>query len=173
MMDGELLSSNCDKPGYNRPALLVLDEGNVHIELMSRGQRVPDGVRSAIACGPNLVTDSQFAIPEDDLNVNIWERTTNVAVGLVQDGDTPSTPASRVHFVVSDGHDNCPHDNLTCGISSAPLAYFMLDAINCTAAMEMDQGGSATLWLAGFGVVSNPGMGLRHVYDGLFMVPYA
>jgi hypothetical protein len=52
------------------------------------------------------------------------------------------------------------------------MAYFMKDYIKASTAMEMDQGGSTTMWVRGEsndGIVSNPGVSVRHIYDGLFV----
>ena len=81
VINGELLSSNCDLPGYDRPAALIIDDApqNTHIDLMTRGQRAPPGTKNAIAAGPNLVSmdpktkQPYVHIPLDDFNVNIWE----------------------------------------------------------------------------------------------------
>jgi exopolysaccharide biosynthesis protein len=46
----------------------------------------------------------------------------------------------------------------------------MKDYLHCSSAMNMDQGGSTTMWVKGQGVVSNPGHGLRNLANGLFVV---
>ena len=78
-IDGQLLASNCDCPGYSRPAVLNLPaagSSNASISVLSRGEAPAAEVQNAIGAGPNLVsfdgtTGSSFVdIPEDDDNIN-------------------------------------------------------------------------------------------------------
>jgi exopolysaccharide biosynthesis protein len=63
-------------------------------------------------------------------------------------------------LVTFDGHDGCVEYDPKCGVNSHQLASFLLDYLGVHSAMNMDQGGSTTMWIdgeSGNGVVSNPG----------------
>eukprot|EP00698_Gefionella_okellyi_P017635 TRINITY_DN5192_c0_g2_i1.p1 TRINITY_DN5192_c0_g2~~TRINITY_DN5192_c0_g2_i1.p1 ORF type:complete len:336 (+),score=43.44 TRINITY_DN5192_c0_g2_i1:644-1651(+) len=182
LINGTLHGCNCDCLGYARPAAIFLNGTRSTIDVMSRAEPAPPGVENALAAGPNLVsTDSDTGqsyvnIPLDDLNVNILGHTSNAAIGLVRGAScryvaTDCTDATLV-LVTVDGKSGCSHDDPTCGINSHQLAYYMKDAVQATVAMEMDQGGSTTMYVQGQGdngVVSNPGKGLRQLFSGLFV----
>lgn len=130
VINSTIIATNCEDPGYARPAALVCDGAKSSVVVMHRGELLPPGTSYAIAAGPNLVSSSDSSanssfidIPLDDFNVNIWEHASNTAgacaraqlcaaidkwtVGLVgQAGD-----ANSVVFAVADGHDGvraCP-----------------------------------------------------------------
>ena len=173
MRDGVILSQNCDKIGYDVPALLVLNGTSTRIELQTRGAKCPAGVVDGIAAGPNLVSldangEPYINIPPHDHNVNIIEHSANTAVALLRSPSSQSVDS--VLFVTADGHDGCPSKDPTCGIDAHHMAYFNLDYLGASEAMEIDQGGSTTMWVKGLGVVSNPGEGQRNIFSGLFVV---
>lgn len=88
-----------------------------------------------------------------------------------QEGDArQGTEMGRLVMVTSDGFDGCNSKNVTCGLNAIHMAYFMLDAVKANQAMEMDQGGSTTMWVKGKGIVSNPGAGTRNIFSSLFVV---
>jgi exopolysaccharide biosynthesis protein len=58
----------------------------------------------------------------------------------------------------------------TCGVNSYQLAYLLKDFLHATSGMNMDQGGSTTMYVGGQGVVTNPGADVRAVGNGLFLV---
>jgi hypothetical protein len=119
------VATNCEDPGYARPAALVCDGANSSIIVQHRGELLPPDTAFAIAAGPNLVSGGGSSspyvdIPLDDFNVNIWEHASNTAgaraaaitrallasrdlcvVGLVGEGGSTSS----VVFAVADGHD--------------------------------------------------------------------
>lgn len=178
-INGTVYASNCDLPGYNVPVALIANGSSSSIVVMSRGQRLPDTVVDAIAAGPNLVSynsttkSSYVDIPKDDYNVNIWEHAADTGVGLVmRKGQT-----SHLLMATVDGYDGCPIRDATCGIFCHQMGFFMKDFLGATTAMEMDQGGSTTMWVTGQpngGLVSNsdnnnPNSSARPVFDGLFV----
>ena len=87
-----------------------------------------------------------------------------------------ATMRRRSRSVTADGYDACSYFNVSCGISAFPFASWMKDFLHVETAMEMDQGGSTTMWIRGEGrdgVVScsqdeqcngRP----RRLFDGLF-----
>lgn len=172
VINSTIHATNCEDPGYARPAALICDGSNSSVIVQHRGELLPPDTSFAIAAGPNLVSSSSSSggpyvdIPLDDFNVNIWEHASNTAVGLVGDDGL----AASAVFVVADGHDGCPVKDITCGITAHRMAYFMKDFIGAHQAMEMDQGGSSTMWVAGLGRVSNPAIGERAIYSALLLV---
>lgn len=169
--NGVLLGSNCDCAGNSRPAVLSINGTASRVDVLHRGDAPPAGLAlDAISAGPNLVTTNSSGtfvdIPSDDDNIgNILEHSSNTAVGLRADGTAV--------LVTIDGHDGCPPLNPTCGANAFTFAYLMRDYFNCTTALNMDQGGSTTMWVRGApgnGVVSNPGAGARNIYGGLCVV---
>ena len=172
---------NCDALGYARPTTLVIDGPRSDIVIQGRGDPAPAGAMNAIGAGPNLVSYDETIgayvnIPADDHNVNIVEHAANTAVGLRRivgpDGESIVT---GLVLVTADGRDGCPETDATCGIDAYRMAYFMRDALNVTVAMEMDQGGSTTMFVRGEGVdgvvscSGGCGSGPRAVFDGLFV----
>lgn len=89
------------------------------------------------------------------------EHASNTAVAL-----RASTQSAL--FVTVDGADGCSQP--TCGVNSYQLAYLLKDFLHATSGMNMDQGGSTTMYVGGRGVVTNPGAGVRAVGNGLFLV---
>lgn len=183
VIDGKLQSSNCDCLGYARPAALLLNGTASDVRVMSRAEPAPPGTLNALAAGPNLVSvgdggEPVVDIPWDDFNVNIWEHSANTAAGLVRHGcsnprDGSTCASVSLALVTADGYDGCPHSDSRCGTNAHHMAYFMKDYVGATVAMEMDQGGSTTMYVAGEGdqgIVSNPGRGVRAVFDALFVM---
>jgi len=168
-VDGKVISSNCDLPGYDAPAVLTMASTNSSIFLMERGGRLGPEYPDAIAAGPLLVDyvngESVYGIPWWDTNVNRWAHSSNTAIGLL---GVPGAYHTLV-MVVTDGSDSCSRWDQTCGIEAEPMAYFMKDKIGAAVAMEMDQGGSSTLWLSGLGVVNNNRNSPRNIYNALFV----
>ena len=50
-INGSYVALNCDKSGYNRPTVLVLNGTGSYIEILDQGQQVPDSITDAIASG--------------------------------------------------------------------------------------------------------------------------
>lgn len=180
IIDGKLVGSNCDKKGYSRPAILVIDGANSHVEVKHRGEGADNQVhvKNAISAGPNLVsynatTGSSFVdIPSDDDNINILEHAANTGVGVRYFPDTPGKVSTFV-MVTTDGTE-CGAKNDACGLTSRGLASLMLNEFGVHEAMSMDQGGSTTMFVRGQpnnGIVSkaNSGGGARNVANGLFV----
>ncbi len=125
VLDGQLLSTNCDCWGYSRPVLVSSsDTGVVNITVQARGEAPPAGTTNAIAGGPNLVSlgadGAPFIdIPSDDDNINLLEHSANTALGVSRDG-------TRVHLVTFDGNDSCPITDSTCGTNTYQMAYFFM-----------------------------------------------
>lgn len=163
-ISGTLESCNCNLIGFSHPSVLILNGTGSTIKKLKRGDQlnVKDGL-NAIANSPNLVTNGQFDIPPLDWGLNRWSHSANAAVAL-------STGAStKLHFVVSDGYDGCPRSNTTCGMAAKPMAHFMIDYIGATSAFELDQGGSATLYVRGLGVVNSNRGRERRIFSGIYV----
>ena len=133
-----------------------------------RGQDLPDSAASAnaIAASPNLVTAGRIDIPPDDDNTgNIEEHAANTGVGIRDNGTT-------LVMATVDGVDGCPMANATCGVNAVQLAFLMKDLLHVDDAMQMDQGGSTTMWVQGRpndGVVSVNQWQPRRVFSALFV----
>jgi hypothetical protein len=173
---GKLLGSNCDCVGYSRPVVLSINGTNSRFDLLTRGAEPPFGLTlDSIASSPNLVstnvTGSYVNIPSDDDNLgNILEHSANTAVCLRPTLDGNSI---EVVMITIDGYDGCSSFNSTCGTNAFSQGYFLKDYFNCTSGMNMDQGGSTTMWINGQGnngIVSNSGGGPRSIASGLFLV---
>lgn len=171
VVGGAALSSNCDEPGFSRPAVLTLNGTASYVSVLHRGDAPPAGLAlDSIAAGPNLVTTNASGtfidIPSDDDNIgNILEHSANTAVGLTANG--------TAFLVTLDGFDGCFPLDPTCGTNAYSMAYFMRDYLGCASAMGMDQGGSTTMWVAGQGqdgIVSKSGGGPRPIFNGLFLL---
>ena len=145
--------------------------------LQTQGAPAPNGTQNAIAAGPLLSQTfpngtKYIAVPRDDENVNIFEHSANTAVGLRHGG-------TELLLVTADGYDGCSFFDPTCGIEAYPFADYMIEVLDVDSSMNMDQGGSTTMWIKGEdptrnGVVScsqnakcdgQP----RHLYSGLFV----
>ena len=167
IIDGVIASSNCDKRGNSRPAVAVLD-APMHIEVLARGGRAKPGVSHAIGAGPNLVshdhTTGKSFIDISGDNINILERASNTALALRRREDG----AQELLLVTFDGHDGCTEYG-NCGVNAHQFAAFLLDHLHVNSAMNMDQGGSTTMWVRDNGIVSNPGASERNIYNGVFI----
>jgi hypothetical protein len=88
VVDGQLLSSNCNCSGFSRPAVLTIDGPKSRIDVLHRGDMPPAGLTlDSIGSGPNLVSTgpngSYVDIPKDDDNIgNILEHAANTMVAL-------------------------------------------------------------------------------------------
>jgi len=166
LMNGKYMSSNCDKLGNSKPVVAILDYPP-RFEKLKRGERAPPGTQWAIAAGPNLVSrDSGSTASRVDIegdNVNILEHASNTGLAL---------KGSQFMVVTMDGIDGCVEYKPTCGVNSWQFASFLLDHLEVETAMEMDQGGSTAMWVAGQpnnGIVSNPGVEERQLFNGIFI----
>jgi len=182
IINGTLEGTNCDLLGNESPVTFIANKTRSSMRILSMGEQLSTrDVQNCLSAGPNLVSwnkekkESETYIPATDFNVNIWGHTANSAVGL-----TASDPSSGVYeqlvLATANGYDGCDRSDPTCGIEAYPMAYFMKDFVKSTIAMEMDQGGSTTLWVKGQeynGVVSNTGKGPvpspRALNSGLFV----
>lgn len=78
-IDGRVFGNNCDCKGFSRPAILVLENDQSHIDVVYRGETVGKEVHNAIGAGPNLVSYNSTSgetfvdIKSDDDNINILE----------------------------------------------------------------------------------------------------
>ncbi len=109
------------------------------------------GVRTAIAGGPMLLADGRLLT-----NPAVTGRAPRTAVGLA---------GSKVWFVVVDGRQAAT----AAGMSHHELAGFM-QRLGCTDALNLDGGGSSTLWYEGK-VMNHPSDGpLRPVGNALVLV---
>ena len=151
VIDGVQKASNCDCIGYNKPATYIINGTDSYIAVQSTASPPPAGVKNCLAAGPNLVSHnssgSYIGIPPDDENSNIleWSSNTGAAVTKRANGQTILT------LVTADGYDGCWWLDPVCGIDAYNFAFFMKDFLNVTTAMEMDQGGSTTMFIKGKG----------------------
>lgn len=68
---------------------------------------------------------------------------------------------------MSDGHDGCPRDDPRCGMEAKPMAHFLIDVVKVEQAVELDQGGSSTLFVSGLGVVNSNKKSPRKIFSAL------
>lgn len=176
VLNGTLLSSNCNCLGFNRPAVVSINGTSTRIDLLDgTGLPPPYGLSlDSLSAGPFLLSTNAsgtfIAIPSDDENIlNILEHAANTGFGLNERNST-------AYFVTFDGYDGCPTSNPTCGTNAFTMAYFFRDYLGVTTAMGMDQGGSTTMWVKAAGIVSSTGStnggpgAARPVYNGLFLL---
>eukprot|EP00048_Salpingoeca_helianthica_P016536 m.232859 g.232859 ORF g.232859 m.232859 type:complete len:321 (+) comp18893_c0_seq1:20-982(+) len=167
-INGVTLGCNCDHPGYSVPAVFVINGTNSSIVKLSRGESLPRSVLNCIAAGPSLVENGKVTIDPKDDNINIFEHAANTAVGL---------RGSQALLVTFDGHDGSTLFNPTSGINARQLGDFLVNHLQATTAMGMDQGGSTTMYVRGQGVngivscsdTTSPTDAPRRVFDGLFV----
>jgi hypothetical protein len=99
VINSTIVATNCEDPGYARPAALICDGANSKVIVQRRAELLPPGTRSAIAAGPNLVSSrggsSYVDIPLDDFNVNIWEHASNTAGAFAASCPSPSALCAR------------------------------------------------------------------------------
>lgn len=164
VIDGKQVSSNCDLVGFSHPTALILDGRKTKTLLMSRGQQA-QGYQNVIANGPNLVTNGRVNIPWDDYELNIWSHEANTAVALTG----PEGARDEIIFIASEGHDGCPRSDPTCGLEARPMAGFCADYLKATDAVEMDQGGSTTMYIKSLGLVGSNRLTPRLIYSGLYV----
>lgn len=108
------------------------------------GWLIPSGITQAISGGPMLVDDGiPAAFAEDD----VFARTRHPRTGVCMSSN------GMFYVVVADGRTR-----EAAGLSLPELAAVMR-AFGCTAAMNLDGGGSSTMWVRGEaarGVVNHP-----------------
>ena len=113
VISGAALSSNCDEPGYSRPAVLTINGTSSYVSVLHRGDVPPAGLTlDSLSAGPNLVTTNASGtfvdIPSDDDNIgNILEHAANTGVGFAANG--------TAYLVAFDGADSCFFADPTCG----------------------------------------------------------
>jgi hypothetical protein len=71
-------------------------------------------------------------------NVNILEHASNTALALRGD---------EFMLVTTDGEHGCTEGKPTCGMDDHQLAAFLIDFLDVTSAMSMDQGGRCVQFL--------------------------
>lgn len=164
---GVWLGGPCDTAvnGIMMPAVLQLHGRNASIAVYDKGCDVE--ADTAIGNAPNLVSTrgarTFVDIPHGDTNLNIVEKSAQSAVGV--------RPGGREVVMVShDGIDGCAYANATCGMSSIQLAYYLKDRLSLAQAMQLDGGGSTTLWVRGRGVVTSNGFARERLVANALMV---
>ncbi|MBI5853520.1 MAG: phosphodiester glycosidase family protein [Planctomycetes bacterium] len=133
VVDGETLGA---QSAARKVALVVRKDGAPDI-VPARDVDVRT-VRGALAAGPWLVKDGE-PVPHGRAEDPRHPRT---AVGMNRDG--------ALVFVTADGRDDA-----AAGLSLSELRAVM-QALGCVDALNLDGGGSTTMWLSGRGVVNYP-----------------
>lgn len=112
--------------------------------------------------GPLLIKDGNLTEP-DSISFNLSKHPRS-AIGITYDYE--------LLFVTADGRNE---DN-ALGLTIHELALLM-QALNCREAMNLDGGGSTTLWLKGKGVINYPSdnkvfdhEGARKIANGIVIV---
>ena len=107
--------------------------------------------KNVVGSGPLLVNDGQI----QDVNMTSDHNTTShprTAIGVTDD--------NRLLFVTVDGR----FPGLAVGMSSAVLARYM-KTLGAKAALNLDGGGSTTMWIQGKGVVNHTSQGGTSSWD--------
>jgi len=155
---GTLLSRNCDKQfSFARAALGLEGPGAPLIASNAPGSDWPE-MTEAIGGGPNLVRNGIVEYTEEGFPW-VTIRAPRTAVGLTADG--------KMLLVTVDGRRDS-----ALGMTIPQLADLMR-RLGCESAMNLDGGGSTTMYVRGSGsagVVNQPSGGTeRKVSDGLFV----
>lgn len=108
---------------------------------ISASQLLAMGALQAFSFGPALVEDGEIAVSADEEVGQAKVSNPRTAIGII-------SPLEYV-FVVSDGRTDA-----STGLSLYELAG-VLKELGCTAAYNLDGGGSSTMWFCG-SVVNNP-----------------
>jgi len=133
-IDGKLI-----KPGDDRwPAIGIDSKDRPHFKPKAPGNW--DEVAHALACGPTLAVNGKVQI--GDLYNHSNDRHPRTAIGIARSG--------RIVLVTVDGRSSD-----AAGMSFDELAKLMLE-LGCESAINLDGGGSTTMWLKGDGIVNRP-----------------
>jgi hypothetical protein len=62
-INGTLMSTNCDLPGFSHPAAIVMNHTSSRIVLLGKGEQLKEGT-NVLCNSPLLVMKGEFAIPE-------------------------------------------------------------------------------------------------------------
>lgn len=140
--DGETWPTAVDYDHYTAIAF----DAWARAELFDQDVALPPGEdwREMVPGDPILVDDG--VIVEEACYSHMCEAHPRTAVGLSEDGDT-------VILVVVDGRTSSAD-----GMTRAELAELMVD-LGAFRAMNLDGGGSTTMWIDGLGVVNDPSDG--------------
>lgn len=125
--------------------LVIYDDGSfgfINESEVSAQDLVADGVQQLFAFGPTLIKDGTIAVSEnDEVQRSSGNGNPRTAIGIVDD--------LHYVFVVSDGRTS-----ESAGLTLYELAQIMKD-YGCTAAYNLDGGGSSTMVFNGE-VINNP-----------------
>lgn len=129
--EGQLFRST---PAKNREDLCIYADGSFSIineADVSAEELLRDGVVNLLSFGPALVADGKVAVTENEEVAKSKTSNPRTAIGIIGEG--------HYVFVVSDGRTE---DNE--GLSLYDLAEYM-KSLGCTAAYNLDGGGSSTM----------------------------
>lgn len=136
------------------------------IQSMKAGQKVRltwnvgmPGVLDVIGGNPMLVENGRIAVDPTCTSWFCARNNPRTAVGL--------TSTNKVLMVVVDGRKST-----SVGMTLARLAKYM-QSLGARSAMNLDGGGSATMWIKGMGIVNDPtdSSGERSVTNALVVLP--
>lgn len=125
-------------------ALAIYENGNMCIlneSEIDADNLLADGVVQLFSFGPGLIKDGSIAVSDEQEVEQSMRSNPRTAIGMI-------SPLHYI-FVVSDGRTS-----ESTGLSLSQLAQVMLDA-GCTAAYNLDGGGSSTMWFMG-NIINNP-----------------
>lgn len=151
--DGMLVLSIGPKLAQTLPTISTGAEVNLSISLSPPLK----GVRTAIGGGPALVHNGKKVAEEDHRTDHMHIRNPRTAIGWND---------HEFFMVVVDGRQK----QLSMGMTFSELASLMID-LGCTEALNLDGGGSSTMWLDGK-IANNPSEKgvLRRVANTLILV---
>ncbi len=144
---------------------LLTGGGAKKLKEMVKGDRVTltwsngwPGVADSIGGMPRLLADRVVVAPES-CSSYFCNRNPRTGIGVTADGS--------ILLVTVDGRSSA-----SVGMTLAGFARYML-RLGAVQAINLDGGGSSTMWVAGQGVVSHPsdGGGERHVPNAVLVLP--
>lgn len=139
---------------YYQYATLLLHDGKAHLTVPDSARRWEENLADSdiMTAGPMLLWDGTV-VPQRDDRTFVTRRHNRTALGLREDGTTL--------LVVADGR----FDDFAEGLSLEELTL-VLRWLGCRTAINLDGGGSSTLYVKGRGVANYPSDNHVHDHEG-------
>lgn len=147
-VDGKVMSKGSDSGNaYRHDGVFTIDNnvpGIAYVGSNKKASELPNA--NVMTCGPLLIDEGVHRyMMNDSHNTTTHPRT---GVGLTEDG--------KVLFVTVDGR----FPDLAVGLPTT-LFIRLMEAFGAEEALNLDGGGSTTMWIEGYGVVNHPCDGLK------------
>ena len=125
-INGSFVALNCDKFGYNRPTVAVLNGTGSRIDILEQGQQVPDNVTDAIAAG--LVACQLSVSPDNSADQTLCPSTPRRVRATSTSRRTTRTPTSTFgcrFATLADEHTQEHAANTAVGLTFADNTTYM------------------------------------------------